>query len=208
MKTIEIEGTLRKVGTKEAKKLRAAGKVPCILYGGKENIHFSLDTVKVNKFIYTPEVYQAKITIDGNSYNAVIQETQFHPVTDNTSHVDFIQLFDDKPTTVSLPVVLNGNPIGVRNGGKLSLPNRKLKVKALPSALPDNITLDVENLKIGESIKVKEVSIDGAEILDAPENVIIAVKTSRKAVDVEDEEETEGEGEEAAATEEAAPAEA
>jgi large subunit ribosomal protein L25 len=211
MKSLGLTGTKRAIGTKDAKKLRANGQVPCVVYGGAENIHFSVDAIALDKFIYTPHVFQVELDIDGEKINAVIQHSQFHPVTDATLHIDFIQLFEDKPAIVALPVVLKGNSIGVRNGGQLSLRKRKMKIKGLPSALPEDISVNIEKLRIGQSIKVADVAAlnPKLEFAGNPNDVIVAVKTSRAAVaDGEDEEEEGEEGAEAPAEGAEAPAEA
>ncbi|MBL4625697.1 MAG: 50S ribosomal protein L25 [Flavobacteriales bacterium] len=195
MKSLGLSGTKRAIGTKGAKKLRANGQVPCVIYGGDENIHFSVDSRALDKFIYTPNVYQVQLEIDGVKINAVIKDTQFHPVTDRTVHVDFVQLFEDREVVIAMPVVLEGNAIGVRNGGNLSLRKRRMKLKGLPSAIPEDIIVDIATLKIGQSIKVADVAAlnPKLEFAGNPNDVIVAVKTSRAAV--EDEEEAEGESE-------------
>ena len=208
MKSLELSGSKRvNLGKKESKKLRNEGNVPCVVYGGKENIHFTAKAMDFKKIIYTPEVFVLKLDIEGEKVDAMVQDLQFHPVTEAILHVDLIQLIDGKVITTDLPIVLKGNSKGVKNGGKLSLNKRKVKVKALPSALVDNITIDITDLKIGDSIRISELSQDGITFLEAANDVVVAVKTSRKAVATEDEEGEAAEGEaaegEAAATAEA-----
>lgn len=196
MKTVTLNGSLReKVGSKFAKVSRKEGLVPAVIYGSDNNVHLTIDERELNKIIYTADVFNVVIDVDGTKYSTIFQDAQYHPVSDACEHADFLLVTEDKPVVVSLPVALTGNSIGVRNGGKLRKPLRKLKVKGLISALPDNIEIDITKLRIGRSVKVGEISIDGVEILDPASNVVVSVKTARGAVDAGDDEE----GEEAAA---------
>lgn len=209
MKTIELSGSKRvNLGKKESKRLRNSGEVPCVVYGGKENLHFSAKSLDFNKIIYTPEVFIVKVDVEGQKVDAVIQDLQFHPVTDALTHVDLVQLIDGKPLSVSLPVSLTGKSKGVLKGGKLRQNMRTVKVKGLPSALVDNITIDITNLRIGDSVRIKELTQTGLTFLDAANDVVVAVKSSRKAAggNDDDEEETTEEGAEAPAEEAAAEA--
>lgn len=202
MKTIAIEGTLREeTGTKSAKQLRKQGLVPCVIYGGEETIHFSTPDVSFKDILFTPEVYKVEINMDGKTYAAVIRDVQFHPVTDDTEHVDFFQLLADKPIVLKVPVQLKGNARGVRNGGRLKVNLRKLRVKATPDNLPGSIDIDIENLRIGETIRVEDVDTGDFEIMHEPFRAICLIQTARNAVEeLEDEEEgDEEEGEETAA---------
>lgn len=205
MKEVSLSGSLREnVGKKDAKAVRNAGNVPCVVYGGNEQVHFSVDHVQMEKLIYTPNVYIIKLDIDGKAIKTVIQDIQFHPVTDRIWHVDFIQLEDNKPVKVEIPVRLTGRAIGVMNGGKLSQVFRRLRVYALPGNLPDAIEVDISKLRIGQSIRVKDLITDELNILNAPNAVVCSIKMARGAVDEgeEDEEEgAEGEGSEEAAEE-------
>lgn len=201
MKTIAIEGTLREeTGTKSAKQLRKQGLVPCVIYGGEETIHFSTPDVSFKDILFTPEVYKVEINLDGKTYAAVIRDVQYHPVTDDTEHVDFFQLVADKPIVLKVPVQLKGNARGVRNGGRLKVNLRKLRVKATPDNLPGSIDIDIENLRIGETIRVEDVDTGDFEIMHEPFRAICLIQTARNAVEeVEDEEGEEEEGEETAA---------
>ena len=197
MKTVTLNGSLReKVGSKFAKVSRKEGLVPAVIYGSDNNVHLTIDERELNKIIYTADVFNVVIDVDGTKYSTIFQDAQYHPVSDACEHADFLLVTEDKPVVVSLPVALSGISIGVRNGGKLRKPMRKLKVKGLISALADNIEIDITKLRIGRSVKVSEISIDGVEILDPASNVIVSVKTARGAV-ADDEEE----GEEEAAAE-------
>ena len=201
MKSVEIQGTLRtEVGSKYAQAERKAGNVPCVIYGGEAPVHFSAPILAFKSLVYTPEAKTATITVDGKTVEAVIQDMQFHPVTDALIHIDFIQLVEGKAVTMNIPVVLNGQARGVLNGGKLKMVLRTLSVRALPNEMPDNIQLDITDLRIGKSIRVSDVVPAGYEILNADTAVIVTVKKARGAVDDDDDEEEEGaEGAEAPA---------
>ena len=188
MKTVSLSGSPREnVGKKDAKALRGAGKVPCVLYGGKDQIHLSVD-----KFIYTPDVFIYELDLNGEKVNAIIRDIQFHPVTDETIHVDFLQLVDGKPVRMELPLKLVGNAIGVRNGGRLMANFRRIKIKGIPAELPDAVEVDINKLRIGQFIRIEDLTLPSATILHNPKNVVVGVKMARGAVD-EDEEEEEGE---------------
>ncbi|MCC8174570.1 MAG: 50S ribosomal protein L25, partial [Odoribacter sp.] len=144
-------------------------------------VHFTLSEKALSKVIYTPEVYLLKINVNGKTYDAVMREIQFHPVTDKTLHIDFYQIFEDKPVVVEVPVKVSGFAAGVQAGGKLVLISRKLKVKALPKDMPDYITIDVTNLGLGKSIQVKELAFDNFEVVNAKDVVIVQVKMTRAA---------------------------
>jgi len=138
MKTIELKAAVRQaVGKKDAKKLRVAKQIPCVLYGGETNVHFSGDEKEFSKIVYTPDVYLVDMDVEGKIYKALMLDIQFHPVTDKILHIDFLQVYDDKPIVAKIPVLLEGFAKGVKAGGKLSLMNRALKVKGLHKDLPD-----------------------------------------------------------------------
>lgn len=182
MKSIEIKGSLRKAtGKKDSKQLRKEDKTPCVLYGGKENVHFSVEKLNLKKLVYTPNVYLVNLDIDGSKRTAILKDMQFHPTTDEVSHIDFLETFEDKPVEISIPVELKGLAAGVKAGGKLQTLNRKLKVKALPKDLPDTLVIDVTNLTLGKSIKVGDVSFNNIEMLNVKNTVIAAVKLTRAA---------------------------
>jgi large subunit ribosomal protein L25 len=205
MKSVEIKGNVRTdVGSKYAKAERKAGNVPCVVYGGEAPIHFSAPVLAFKGLVYTAEAKTAKITIGDTSVEAVIQDMQFHPVTDQLMHIDFIQLVEGKPVTMNIPVVLNGQARGVLNGGKLKTILRQLSVRAIPGQFPDSIELDITELRIGKSIRVSDVAPSGYEILNADTAVIVTVKKARGAVDDEDEDEKGAAEEGAEATAEAA----
>ena len=217
MKSITINGSKREsVGKKATKALRNAGQVPCVLYGGDQPVHFSAAELAFSKLVYTPNAHTVVIALGDTSYNAVLQDIQFHPVTENILHIDFYQLFDDKEIAMDIPVVLTGNSVGVRAGGVLRRNRRKLRIKALPTNLPDDIQVDISNLKIGNKVYVSQLPSDDYKFLHSDNTVVCQIKQSRVSVDIEDDEDdeegTEGaEGTEASAegaAEGAAPAEA
>ncbi|QRM88967.1 50S ribosomal protein L25/general stress protein Ctc [Lacinutrix sp. WUR7] len=201
MKSITINGSQREiVGKKATKALRNAGQVPCVLYGGDKPVHFSAPELAFSKLVYTPNAHTVVIELaNGTTFNAVLQDIQFHPVTDRILHVDFYQLFDDKEIALNIPVELVGNSKGVKNGGVLRKNNRKLRVKALPANLPDLIEIDITNLKIGDKVSVADLNQEKYTLLHSANTVVCQIKTSRTAV-VDDEDEEEGaEGEAPAA---------
>ena len=203
MKSITITGSQREsVGKASTKALRNAGKVPCVLYGGDKPLHFSADEVSFKNLVYTANVYTAMIEVEGTKYHAILQDIQFHPVSDKILHIDFYQLFDDKMVTMDIPVRLVGTSPGVINGGSLRFAMRKLSVRAIPANLPDFLNADISKLKIGSKLYVTELASDEFSILHPDNSVVVQVRTARSAVLTEDEDEDE-EGEEGA-TEEAA----
>ena len=184
MKSLVITGSARTaVGKKESKQLRRQEKVPCVLYGGKEPVHFTVPEQGLKKLVYTPGVYTVDLSVDGTEYKAAMRDIQFHPVTERMLHLDFVELHPDKAVVMDIPVKITGTAIGVREGGQLHTKVRKLKVRALPANLPDQIELNVEHLTISKSIRVGDVKLKDAEILDAPNNIITAVKTARVFVE-------------------------
>ncbi len=212
MKSITIKGSQREsVGKVSTKALRNAGKVPCVLYGGEKPLHFSADEIAFKDLVYTLNAYTAVIELEGGeTFKAVLQDIQFHPVTDKILHIDFYQLFKDKPVTMEIPVRLEGNSPGVRNGGRLLFRKRKLSVKALPDLLPDEITVDISKLRIGGKVAVETLRTDDFTIVHPDNITVVQVKASRNAVADEEEEEEEGattEGAEAPSADAAASAE-
>jgi len=198
MKSVSLSGSPREsVGKKDASQVRAAGNVPCVLYGGEDQKHFSINAIEFNKFIYTPDVFIYELDLNGTKVNAIIRDIQFHPVTDETIHVDFLELVDGKSVTMELPLRLSGNSIGVRNGGRLLSNFRRVNIKGIPADLPEAVEVDISGLRIGQFIRVEDLSLPSATILHNPKAVIVGVKMARGAVD-EDEEEEGEEGEEGA----------
>jgi len=200
MKSITINGSQREsVGKKSTKALRNAGQVPCVLYGGDKPVHFSAPELAFSKLVYTPNAHTVVINLDnGEVLNAVLQDIQFHPVTDRILHVDFYQLFEDKEIALNIPVNLVGNSKGVKNGGVLRRNNRKLRIKALPANLPDFIEIDITPLKIGDKVAVGDLPTGDYTFLQTDTTVVCRVSTSRVAVEDEEEEEEGAEAAEAA----------
>ncbi|NVJ88077.1 MAG: 50S ribosomal protein L25/general stress protein Ctc [Flavobacteriaceae bacterium] len=204
MKSITIKGSKREsVGKSATKALRNAGMVPCVIYGGEQPIHFSAEEKAFKNLVYTPNVYTASIEIDGTVVPAILQDIQFHPVTDRILHIDFYQLFDDKEVTMNIPVKLVGTSPGVLNGGSLRFTNRKLRVKALPANLPDFVEANISKLKIGNKLYITSLFNDKYTFMHPDNTVVVQVRTSRNAVAIDEEEEleTEAAAPEAAATE-------
>lgn len=188
MKSITIKGSKREsVGKKNAKALRNAEKVPCVLYGGEKPVHFSAKEIAFKNLVYTPKVFTATIELEsGETYNAILQDIQFHPVTDRIMHVDFYQIFDDKEITMNIPVIITGNSPGVIAGGALRFNKRRLKVRALPANLPDEIMADISALEIGNKLYVTELKNDKYTLLEAENTVVVQVRMSRNASKTEE----------------------
>jgi len=192
MKIAQLSGSSRaNVGKKDAKLTRNSGQVPCVLYGSGEQTHFSVKIIDIERLIYSPEVYQFELNIDGKISKAVVRELQQHPVKGNIQHVDFLQLEDNRPVKVALPIRITGSAKGVMSGGKLMQAYRNLRVVGLPSVIPDAITLDVTNLKIGRSIRVGQVEVPGVTILDPHSSVVVSVRMARGAVKPADDDDDE-----------------
>ena len=182
MKTFELKGTVRnELGKKVSKAERQNGSVPCVLYGGKENLHFTSTVADLRKLIYSPDVYVVELDVDGKKSKAVLKDLQFHPVSDVVLHIDFLEINDLKPVVAEIPVKLEGLAEGVKAGGKLSLEMRKLKVKGIYKNIPESIVLDVTNLGLGKSIQVGHLKAENIEFLNAKNAVVAQVKLTRAA---------------------------
>lgn len=182
MKTIEVKGSLREtVGKKTSKILRKQEQVPCVIYGNGENVHFHTSEKSFKEIVFTPNAYLVNINIDGKIYNTVLRDIQYHPVSDKIIHADFYQVKEDHAVWMKIPVVLEGAAIGVLNGGKLVQKMRKVKIKALPGALPDDIKVNISKLAIGKSIKIGDLKTDGLDFLEADNAVVVLVKVARAA---------------------------
>ena len=201
MKTFALNAEVRETSKSANKALRNQGKVPCVLYGGDKQVCFSATENDLNKLVNTPDVFLVNFELEGESYQAIVQDLQFHPVSDKIIHIDFLQVFDNKEVTVNIPVKFTGTPIGVRNGGNLIVRRRHIKTRAVPANLPDAIEIDIENVRIGKFIYIGEIRNDNYTFLAPDSAVIVGVKTARGAMDEEEEEE-----EEEGAEGEAAPA--
>jgi len=197
MKTIEINGSFRKeLGKKSSKELRKAGNVPCVVYGGKENIHFFSHENNFTKLIYTPDAHLVHLKIDDKEFRVILKEIQYHPVSDRIIHVDFTQVFDDKPISISIPISVSGDSVGVIAGGKLRIRKRSLMVRGLASDIPEHLPIDITDLKIHDSVKVGDLSYDKIELIDMKKSMVLTIATSRVA---QKDEEVVAEGAETAA---------
>ena len=201
MKSITINGSKREsVGKSASKALRNAGQIPCVLYGGDGPMHFSAPELAFSKLVYTSNAYTVVIAFnEKETYSAVLQDIQFHPVTDKILHIDFYQLFDDKEIAMDIPVRLVGNSIGVKLGGNLQRNKRKLRIKALPTNLPDYIEIDITDLNIGDRVYITELENESYTFLHPDNTVVCQVRRARAAIvdevesDEDEDEETEGE---------------
>jgi len=209
MKTLAISAKSRdKVGKSNTRQLRNQGNVPCVLYGGEKQVCFYAHENEFRKLVYTPDVFIVELAIDGEVKRCIMQDIQFHPVSDKILHIDFLEVFDDKPITVSIPVILKGLAIGVRNGGNLLFRRRKIITRGLAASLPDAIEIDIENVKIGEFIYIKDISLEGCKFLAPDSSVVVGVKTARGAIEEESEDEETEESSDEKADESEAPKEA
>ena len=182
MKTFELKGELRDgLGKKAAKSVRKEGEVPCVLYGGKEVVHFNVAKEDVRKLVYTPEIFLVNLTIGKKTCKAIVKDLQFHPVLENLLHLDFLEVSANKPIVIEVPVILEGLAEGVKSGGKLSLELRKLKAKGLYNHIPEKLTVNVENLGLGKTIQVGDLAFDKLELMNTKNNVVCAVKLTRAA---------------------------
>ena len=197
MKSITINGSKREsVGKKATKALRNAGVVPCVLYGGDQPVHFSAPELAFSKLVYTPDAHTVVIAIEnGGTYDAVLQDIQFHPVTDRILHIDFYQLIPGKEITMDIPVHVIGNAIGLLSGGTLAKNKRKLRVKGVPVKLPDYLEVDITSLEIGDKLFVSDLENDAFKIIHPSNTVVCQVRRSRAAISAflgEDEDDEEG----------------
>jgi large subunit ribosomal protein L25 len=182
MKSIELKGTIREsVGKKNSKTLRTNETVPCVLYGGKDSVFFSVEEADLREIIFTPNVYFIALNVNGKKYSAKIQDMQFHPVSDKVLHIDFYEVNDDKTVIIDVPVRVEGNSIGVKEGGKLVQDLRKVKVKGLVKNIPDDVLIDVTTLGIGKAVKVGDLTSDTIEFLNLKNSPVVSVKMTRAA---------------------------
>ena len=182
MRLLEIKGTLRKdTGKKYAKKIRVEEYVPCVLYCGEKNVHFSALEKSFKDLVYTHHVHIINLDLDGTNYKAILRDIQFHPVTDRIQHIDFVEVFEDVPTIVNIPIELTGSSIGLKNGGKVRQRRRNLKVKGLIKDMPDTLEIDMTDIDIGEYIKIGDLLYDNLEILTPARVMVVGVVSSRVA---------------------------
>ena len=180
MKSVTLSGSLRtNVGKVNAKAVREKGNVPCVIYGGKEQIHFEADIRAFKPVIFTPNAHIVEIDLDGKVYKTVLQEAQYHKINDKLIHADFLEILDGKPVTANIPIVISGQSEGVKKGGKLVLKMRKLKVRGIADKLPDSIEIDITKLNIGDSVAVGDITVEGASLLNAKNVSVVSVQTTR-----------------------------
>ena len=184
MKTVSLSGSLREnVGKKDAKKHRREFNVPCVMYGGKEQVHCVAEEKVLMKMMHTPVAHIFELTIGGHKHNTIVQDVQYHPVTDRMLHVDFMEIIPEKPVTIGIPIKVIGVAPGVLRGGKLVKKMRKLLVKALVQHLPDEITVSIDGLEIADSVKVSNMVLENVTFLDPPTSVILGIRTARTVVE-------------------------
>ena len=201
MKTFALAANVRETNKIANRALRNQGKVPCVLYGGEKQVYFSASENDLNKLVNTPDVYLLNIDIDGENFQAILQDIQFHPLTDRIIHIDFLQVFEDKEVTVNIPINFIGTPIGVRNGGNLLIRKRAIRTRAIAANLPDAININIEDLKIGQFLYIGDVRDDKYTFLAGDKSVIVGVKTARGAIEDEETEEEAEDGTQESSTE-------
>ena len=186
MKTASLSGSSREsVGKKDADALRSASRVPGVLYGGAEQIHLSVEEIQLNKLVFNPDVFKIELDIEGKKVDCIIQDIQFHPVTDRVTHIDCLEILPGKPVKIDLPLRTTGQSIGVMNGGRLELNYRRLPVRGIADQLPDCITVDITPLKIGDNARVRDLKVDGLDILLSESALLVACKRTRAAMSAE-----------------------
>lgn len=180
MKSVQLSGSLRtNVGKVNAKAVREKGNVPCVIYGGTEQIHFEADIRAFKPVIFTPNAHIVEIDLGGKVYKTVLQEAQYHKINDNLIHADFLEIVEGKPVTANIPIVITGQSEGVKKGGKLVLKMRKLKVRGIAAQLPDVIEVSISKLDIGDSVSVGDITVEGATLLNAKNVSVVSVTTTR-----------------------------
>jgi len=181
MKTITIEGQIRtEFGKTATRQLRSEDKVPAVIYGGAKEINFSAPASAFKNVVYTPDFMLTEVKLDGSSYRCVLKDLQFDKVTDKLIHIDFLELVENKKVTVNIPIKFTGTPAGVKEGGKLVVKIKSLKVKTLPAHWLENIEMDLSELKLNENVRVSDVKVDNMEILNSPRIPIASVTMTRQ----------------------------
>jgi large subunit ribosomal protein L25 len=182
MKTFELAGKKREaLGKKDSAKLRIEGKVPCVLFGTENPIHFCVEKSDLQKLIYTPHVFLVNLDIEGEKHQSIMKDIQFGPVTDEVMHIDFKKISDDKPIKIEIPVEVEGFAKGIRSGGKLQVEVRRLKVMGLPKHLPNSIKIDVTPLELGQSMRVSDLKFDNISILNGKSVPVVRIMITRAA---------------------------
>lgn len=182
MKTVSLSGSIRSnVGKKDAKALRLQGMVPCVVYGGEKQIHFCTGVKSFTELFYTPEVCFVELNLDDKKILAIPQDVQYHKVTDEILHVDFLELNDKKPITMAVPVLTTGSSAGVLKGGKLQKSLRKVRISALPKDMPENITIDITEMEIHDFKRVSDIPANNYTIKESPSTKLVAIQSTRAA---------------------------
>jgi large subunit ribosomal protein L25 len=186
MKSVSMSGSLREnVGKKDAKAQRANGFIPCVIYGGKEQLQFVVKEEQFRHLLFTPEVKYVELDVNGRKLEAIVQATQWHPITDHLLHVDFLEIVEGKPVTIGIPVMLTGTSPGVLRGGKLVKKNRKLTVNGLLKDIPEMIIVDISNLEINDMIKVNDLSVPNLTFVENPNTLIVSIASTRNVVEAQ-----------------------
>lgn len=186
MREVSLSGSPRAgVGTKDATAVRNSGRIPCVVYGSGSQTHFTVEQLEMERLVFTPHVSIVNLDVDGKKMKTLIKAIQFHPVTDKIQHIDFLELDAAKKVKVDVPIKLTGRSVGVMAGGKLQQVFRKLTVRALPADLPDDVTIDITEMKVGDAIRVKELATEKVEVLNSANAVVVSVKASRNVVATE-----------------------
>lgn len=182
MRVVSMSGSLREnVGKKNTHALRRDAKVPCVMYGKEEQIHFSVALTEFDRIIFNPEPCFVEITINGQARRAMLKDIQYHPVTEIVYHADFYELSDDKPVVMSIPVHTCGTSKGVMKGGKLAYKQKRLNVKALPANMPSEVLLDITNLDIAQRIKVQDIPAENYCILNPKSSEVVVINSTRNS---------------------------
>jgi large subunit ribosomal protein L25 len=180
MKTVTIEGQLRSdMGKKAARAIRSEEKVPCVIYGGAQSVHFSATQKSLKPFIFTPEFQYAEVSVEGKTYKCILKDLQFHKVTDVLIHVDLLELVEDKYVLANIPVTYTGTSIGVKNGGRFVQKVKTVKVKCLPKHLRESLSVAIDNLEIGKNLRIEDIKYEGITIMQSPRIPIASVVTTR-----------------------------
>ena len=197
MKSVSLNGIARvDLGKKFSKNLRKNGNIPCVIYSkGKDPVHICVKNNELRKIIYNPSTFILDIKVNDKNYNTIIRDSQFHPLSEDILHIDFLELSENEMVSLEIPVKISGNSIGVRNGGQLNLVMRKLLIKSFPKNIPDTIDIDITELRIGQSIRILDLNNENYKFLQPESAVIVSVKTARNVVEEEEEEEEEEGGE-------------
>ena len=180
MKSVRIEGQTRTdLGKKATRRTRSEGNVPCVVYGGKETIHFSAPAMAFRGLVYTPEFQIAEISVDGKNYRAIMKDIQFDVVTDALNHIDFMELVEDRKVVATMPLKFVGQSKGVKEGGRLEIKLKSLHVRTYPKFLMEAIEVNIENLELHGNIRVEDIKIDNIELLNSPRIPVASVVTTR-----------------------------